>query len=573
MNQLIQLRDKAKEHFDAMPPATRWMALALVALMLFSLLWTLSSIDTATRTIILSDLSPGEVSRAESAFAAAQLSDYEVVQGGGIRVALSQRSRFLNALAEADALPADRDDAPESSLQSTWFDSPKDKERKHQWYRERELEKLLRKRPQIDDAWVEFDEAQSDGFGDPLRTCFIQVQQSGNVPIDRAILRNIWETAPSYFAGLSLENVRVIDIGASQTVSFGEDLETQNPVLKAKAQWEEYYGQKARRLLSNYGNVQLMVDVDLDPRVSQTTESISYDPTNASTESNVIRSEIETTGPSAAEDSLTRSVVNTSMSTDAERTSEPARFSATHLNEPARLVKRTERTTELTKQQFGQEATVTRTAGLHPTEIRIRVGIPESHYLDVFRQRLGDFDVSTTDAPNPTHEELSAIREELNQKVQSLMEGMVSSASSTEQPKVKVFSYADIAIPEPTTPTAWDWVRQWLLQNWQTLALIGLALGCLRFVHRMVNASGRQTEAGKIVAASRAEGIPLSPAHHDDVAAAVLAAETGGISNELNSDNALDSTVDSPKSRVSQLVLRYPDATQATLQSWLQDAA
>ena len=544
MSDFTQFKEQTIKHFGAMTPATRIMAAALLVVVVISLFWTLSNYDVQSRSFILGELTPPEIRRIESAFGEASLNEYEIVDGKRIQVPSTQKAQYLKAVSDAGALPSQWGDMHKQSLDSGWFESESARERKFQLTRLRELEELLRKRPQIDEAYVALDQTSATGFGDPVRTCCIQVRQAGNVPIQRRILQDIWEMAPSYFAGLSPENVRVNDLSSSVSIRSADDLEEANPLLQAKTQWEEFYALKLQPILSNYGRVQLLVDVELDPTMQVRKEDLRYDPTNVGLTTTTTTSAIETVKPGSFEQ----------MRATAD--------DAAILNQPASVTVRTEEKTESSKSLFGQQSTITQTAGLQPTAVKISVGLPKSHYYEVFRNRnLGDsVSLETSEIEKiPTREELSRIEDEVNASVTTSIQSLTFTTQNSAA-EIKVYAYEDIPLPEPTSPH-WSYiVLAWMMNEWQTIGLFVIALGCLAFVRKLAASFGPDSrdrenalEAPNNLARQEAS-YPLETVSDDD-------------------KEALPDSHGDARRRVSELVISNPKATQSLLKDWLGDAA
>lgn len=543
MSDFTQFKEQTLKHFGAMTPATRMMAVALLVVVAVSLFWTLSNYDAQSKSYILGELTPSEIRRIESAFGEASLNEYEVIDGKRIQVPSTQKANYLRAVSDAGAVPSQWGDMHKQSLDSGWFESESARERKFQLARLRELEELLCKRPQIDEAYVALDQTHATGFGDPVRTCCIQVRQAGNVPIQRRILQDIWEMAPSYFAGLSPENVRVNDLSSSLSIRSADDIQEANPLLQAKSQWEDFYAQKLQPILSNYGRVQLMVDVELDPTMQVRKENLRYDPTNVGLTTTTTTSAIETLKPGSLEQ----------MRATAS--------DAAILNQPASITVRTEEKTESSKSLFGQQSTITQTAGLQPTAVKISVGVPKSHYYEVFRNRapesapsLGDSEIEKI----PTREELSSIEAEVNESVTASIQSLTFTTqdSATE---IKVYAYEDIPLPEPVSPHWSVIVLAWMIKEWQTIGLFVIALGCLAFVRKLAASFGPTSRSNENTTDTPSNVVPKQATY----------------SLEMNNDDEgelLDSHGDAQR-RVSELVISNPKATQSLLKDWLGDAA
>ena len=192
-----------------------------------------------------------------------------------------KKQKYLNALKDNGAFPKAWAEKRAEPLVGGLFDSAATRGLRYELGRERNFEELLKRRPQIDFAAVEFDESKTTFGQPPLRTCCIQVSNARKLPVDRSTMQNIAETALTYFAGLDRSNVSVTDLNTSYTFRFENHTVSSNPLLAAKQSWENHYQEKILQQLSTYGNIRVLVDVDLDPTMTQKSAKLLYDPNNS----------------------------------------------------------------------------------------------------------------------------------------------------------------------------------------------------------------------------------------------------------------------------------------------------
>ncbi len=115
-------------------------------------------------------------------------------------------------------------------------------EKRYQAARERELAGIIRRIPPIDFASVEYDENRQGFARNVDRTASVQVSARGR-KIDAAVLRHIAQMTASYFAGLKLENITVMDLGGMNMYrgNSNPNAPDQQPLLQAQIEWQQHY--------------------------------------------------------------------------------------------------------------------------------------------------------------------------------------------------------------------------------------------------------------------------------------------------------------------------------------------
>ena len=365
-----------------MTPVARTSSIALGAVVLFSFIWISTVTPVDDRDFILGILSPDEISNAEVALGVASLNDFKIINNR-IQVPRQQKAEYLAALKEGNAVPVQWTDYINRSLEAGFFEPGSVRLSKRKAAREQAFARSLQEMPQIDLAAVEYDELKG-GFGTPsVKVCSIQVKQHSGKEIDDQILRNIAQHATTKFAGLTIENISILDLGTGKLFrpnalgEFGG-----NPLLEAQAKWEDYYRKKIRELLNQYGEIKVGVSVSLDPTLQETSERIQYDPTGHEVES-IVNRQLTSYQPQ-------NEGIHNPVNPD-ENLAQSALLRQA-LNGPLSLLE-VEEIKETKSSQYGREQTTKRIAGLSPTAVKISIGVPESFYgrLAQFRmQAVGE---------------------------------------------------------------------------------------------------------------------------------------------------------------------------------------
>ncbi|MEM7477194.1 MAG: hypothetical protein AAF483_19600, partial [Planctomycetota bacterium] len=264
MDSFAKLIREAAQRFALLPATSRWLAAALLAVVCVSSIWMLNVYDARAESEVLSKLSVLEMRQVTNVLDAAGLVEYKVTtEGTALAVPHAERSKYMQAIRDGNALPTTWNEARDTAFSGSVFASANLQAQQTEVAEERAFELSLRMRPQIEDALVQFSEAEAVGFGEKVRTCCIQVRGDSRKPIPPSILQNIAMTATGFFAGLKLENVTVVDINTSATNH--SQATVHQPLLEAKQAWEQDYYSKIAELLASYGPVKILVDVQIDP--------------------------------------------------------------------------------------------------------------------------------------------------------------------------------------------------------------------------------------------------------------------------------------------------------------------
>jgi hypothetical protein len=495
-----ELLEKTKIRLSELDNGSRWLALGLVGFAVLCLYWAIASMDSHSQSFILGELSDDELRLAEAAFATAMLNDAEIV-GSRIRVPSLEKAKYLNALQENGAYPKAWGEKRAETLDGGLFDSAATRGLRYELGRERNFEELLRRRPQIDFAAVEFDESKTSFGQPPLRTCCIQVSNARRLPVDHSIMQNIAETATTYFAGLDRNNVSVVDLNTSYTFRFEDHAVSNNPLLAAKQSWESHYQDKILRQLSTYGNIRVMVDVDLDPTITQKSAKLLFDPNNSRAETTKRITTIEKTPARTA---------------DAEMYDGVEVQPASGLNRPAAVT--TTESEETNSIEFGREEVITQSAGFVPRSLHISIGVPESYYYRLHESRLGQAGSHVSEAgtrvgeagtrlgrdgirfaelpqKTPSPEDISSLEEQVHHAIRLAVTAIVGKSKDIDDLKhIEVYSFVDFAhavgptddtgpVVESLEPAAYlsstKELRVWLADRWETLALLTIVSACV----------------------------------------------------------------------------------------------
>lgn len=565
MNILTDFGTQIAKLFESMTPSARIMAGLMVGVIVVSLGWIFTAQQSTNHQYLFGgrDFSDAELDSMEAAFSDAGLREFDRV-GKRIKVPADQKDIYLKSLSAAEALPKEWGGYTEQALGNpNPFASNFSVAKEIEFAKERDVASVIKMIPTIEFASVDYDEQRTGFARNTLRTCSVSVRARNNSAVAPETLKLIARHVQGHFAGLTEENLTVTDLGGGQSYrGSGDPLgTTDHPYLQAQKAYERDYEEKVARVLSNYGDVHLAVNVELDPRMTEESERLQYDPTAVTVETTESRKDQENTKPAPA--------------------GQPGAASNGVANQPQSINSNVAGPTSNSKQSeakerrvLGHEALVTRTAGLVPKKVTISVGIPESYYIKVAQYRAMRDSPDAQDPPAPpTAAELAALKTEVEQSVRAAVEGMPVGIREGDDrlPYIKVYSYTDLPLPELPGPSFADTATGFLAESWSTLALLAVVLVSLGMTFSWIR-SQKPGEADAEFAdgfgldiPSLADELSLSSAGGDGL-------EGDGETEEGRRKPAFDLTGGEIKDDLSSLIKENPDAAVNLLKAWIGDA-
>jgi flagellar M-ring protein FliF len=204
----------------------------------------------------------------------------------------------------------------------------------------------------------------------------------------------------------------------------------------------------------------------------------------------------------------------------------------------------------------GSQQTETDKVGLTPELVKVTIVIPNSYFVNVWRERNP---VAAGQEPKtPDQAALDAIRTEESAKIQKCVAPLLPPAKNGTDPGelVTITSLQDIKPGEIPLPGSGEKVLVWLSHYWSTLGLIGLGLVSLVVLRSMVRAVPGTAEPAAVQQMRVAAEPEARPAESpESVAARRLRRLTSG--------------GPSLRDELSDLVKEDPDAAANILRSWI----
>ena len=341
---------------------------------------------------------------------------------------------------------------------------------RHETARERELASIIRRMPGIEFATVDHDEHRTGFARSSEQVCSITVQGRGNARIPQSTLSAISKTAEHTFAGLRSDHITVTDLGTGQIhrTSGDPNSSDENPYLKAQLEFEQSYYEKLAGVLQNtYGEFQLGVNVKLDPTLIEESEMLKYDQTPITVQSSESRRDLDNVrgAPGGVPGGASNGVSNQPQSISNVANNQTSKTKESEANE---------------RRIAGHEATLTKKAPLRPESVTISVGLPDSYYDKIWGVRYLRDNPDSTDAklPRPTTQELTVLKQEVEDSVRAAVEGIPVGLRQGDESKtfVKIYSYTDLPLPEIPEISLAESALAWFSESWSTLGLMLIVL-------------------------------------------------------------------------------------------------
>jgi len=565
MNVLNEFSKQVKALFESMTPASRVMAGLMLGVIVTSLGWVFTAQQTSNYEYLFGgrDYSDSELELWEATFGEAQLRDYERV-GKRIKIPIGKKDLYLKALSSANALPKEYGGYMTEAINSGGpFDSNLKTDLKMKTAKEFEVANIIRRIPGISFAAVQYDERREGFARNTFSVCSVAVQAHGNAAIRMEKLKVIADKVQSSFASLTPENITVTDLGAAQSYRGSNDFNSveQNPYLRAQTQWQDMYMQKVAALLSNYGEIKLDVNVELDPKLLEESEKLQYDPTAVTVQTSESKKDLENqkAAPAGQPGAASNGVSNQPQSINGMAVGQSSNVKESEANE---------------RRVAGHEAIVTKVAGLVPKKVSVTVGIPDSHYRKVWAFRAARDSTDPAAEPvSPTTAELATLKTEIDGAVRSAVLGIPVGIREGDdrKPFIEIYSYTDLPLPAFVEPTLTEVAKTWLAGSWSTLALLGVVLLSLGMMFSWIKSQG-----GSEVDAKFADSFGLQiPDNFSDELDLEGENSVGadGVGVNGRAKPSFDLSGGEIKEDLSTLIKENPDAAVNLLKSWIGEAA
>jgi flagellar M-ring protein FliF len=546
MNVIQKTFEPIRDAFLAMPMTTRLIAGMLVLTIAIGL-GLLVKGGTTTETEYLFGgrmLSETEVDSVEMSFSQAGLKLWER-EGRRIRIPKDNRDEYLTALRESASLPlALRSSVQEAIDKASPFDSSEQRMSREMHAKAQDLGAKISAFPEIRWASVEYDQGERTGLSRARpQSASVVVSPEGTDPLTKARVNMIKELIRGSYAGMTSEDVVVIDTNASH---LNGDWEHEDPMLRKRLEEEKAYEQKVLRALVGYGPIRVAAHAELDPTMGVEKAVLKYDSERTTLQEYSKKVDEQSTrqGPKGVPGTAPNAIGNRSATLD-----EPEQFSKTKEDER-----------EATG-VVGQQYELSKLASMQVKKVTVSVGLPTSYYDRVMLQ---DFlrenpDKTAADMPKPTVALLQQKRTETEGKIKAAVAPLLPPVPAGEDPLplVHVWDFPDI--PEPITSSSGGTGKAltWLSESWPSLVLLGLAAVAILIARSALLGGGSGTPRDF----NEGFGLELPiPPKEEEIANA-------------DDKEGMQITGGSLKDELFRMVDKNPEVAANVLRSWITDNA
>ena len=564
MNQLNQFMQQMRSLFEGMTPQSKLMAVLITIGIGVSSVFLVQGASTSAGSMVYlldgKPLSEEALDKIEFALGNSGLRGFERV-GNRIRVPKATSDLYYKAISEGKAIPDGMGNAVEKALNSgSMLDNTQTTQAKLLAGKQKDLSDAIKRMdPLIHDAYINYDEKRSGFSGDRKQTASVAIQTKGGKELSGERRRAIIVFVQKAFAGLKQSDIALYCNGETMIASDDPTSMQLSKFYQLKQQLEREYRSRAERLLADYGDVRLDVNVELDPMASEETETLSFNekPTkiqSASSKKDAKSQRMMTGGRPGTDPNV---IANKGQT----------------LNNPDQNTELKEQT-ESEKSVTGNTLKKTETVGHQTNRVSVSISIPFSYYRKVSDYKWRELNPTkkTIEMPDMTPENLIAIQDETKRSVQEKINAILPKVAAGEDklPRVLVDSYPDLPVQEPPPVSLATTSLEWLAQSWQMLALVGLVLAALvslrSFAKTIPASNDRDFERGF--------DLPLDDAIDIDLSS-LTDAENDSFDSQPAGDASppkLRTTGGDIKNDLTAMVRENPDAAATMLRNWITDS-
>lgn len=383
----------------AMSAQARMMAALVLSLIVVSAAYLLNAGVANERVHLFGGKSvdPAQLSQMEAAFAKAGLNE-ATIEENCISVPRGQQSRYLGALADADALPHNFGDTLRRTLESNSILT--DKKKREEMLKvamQMELSKLIGELNGIERATVIYDVQLSSGLQQKREVrASVTVKPEANRTLTRQQVQQI-RSIVGPAIGTSPQQVTVVDTEGATYTAEGEDNQTPLYDVYAETQqtYEQLYKEKIQAALSFIPGAVVTVNVELNSEVEDSARSIRIDPRYRPNES-------------AADRSGAHAVIKGMQPIDLGGSNSPAAIDLSDAD--------------------GYETRHVKRVGLTPKRVSVSVGLPGAYLQQLFQERNNRLRQGEPDAA-----QFAEIETEIRAKIESHVAGVMPTAEGQDR--------------------------------------------------------------------------------------------------------------------------------------------
>jgi flagellar M-ring protein FliF len=464
MSFIKESTDQAREAFVSMPMQSRVITVMLGAAIAIGLAFLVKG-DKSKGTEFLFggvSFSVQELAATERAFSRAGLNAWQR-EGQRILIPSDSKSEYLSALEDSSTLPMSMHSRVQDAIDAgTVFDSSDLRASRENVAKEQELASTIMSFDDVRMAKVEHDRGERVGLGRKTpQSCSVFVQPDGSSPLPRGRIMAITELIKASYAGMSADDVKVIDANATGISSLVDE---EDPMLRKQQEAESWIKQKVKSLLVAYpARVEVTAEIDPTMDVEKTVLKYDAEPTNLYSNSKKIEAVTnrEPSGgvPGAGPNATTVRSGSVDETFQASKTKEDNRES---------------------RGVAGQQYENSRLASLQVKQVKVSVGLPISFYQrqHVEDRMREDPNLARADVPPMNDTDFENLKSKTEKSIQEAITPLLPSVAAGADmfPLVSVWEFPDAPAVEPPSPQTAKIALTWLANSWQSIALMGLGL-------------------------------------------------------------------------------------------------
>ena len=533
----------------AMTPRTRLTAAVLLIVIVASLgyLWRREVVGESTYLLGGQVFSLDEITSMQGALGKAQLNDF-AIEGNRIRIPQSKQAAYLAALADANALPQTINDIfSESTEQSSWlkFSSRQQQLEQTKATKRKWLATVIRRMKGVESVEVEFEKEEPRGLKqERIASAVVCVGLHGGLGLDEE-RAGIFQRVTSAALLIDPKDVTVVD--KSTNAIFGGRASSAaagasgDPYRAAKRQYQTYYEETVRKALAPHvAGVTVSADVELERELRREETRVEFD-----------RGAAGQARPNEAAAAVAGQESGSwPRLSPTDGANQPANLAAVAAEARALL----EKVTAVPDPAPSHNRTTTEIAGLTPKRVAISVGVPNSHFENIWRQGSPREPTAA-----PPVGELARIEAQVIAQIRQCVAGSIADAGSGRGTTtvVTVTPFTTITTPEAPAPTAATEALEWLQTSWGTVAAIIVTLVFLVTLRSMARAATRRApiQTGRAGTRIDARDEAAAPAPHFKSPATERPSSGRSLQDEL-----------------SDMVRDDPAAAAKILRSWIGNA-
>jgi len=554
MDFLNQAFGQLKELLQSMTPAARVTAVLLLGVIGVSLGYLIKHQSASPDVYLFNgdDLPAPDVNRAEAAIAQAGLTGFARV-GNRIKVPSGQRSKYLAAVAEGDALPRSFPELLEKALDLGAFTDRITRVERLKAAREQQLSMILREMDFIEEAQVFYDVRQPQGLARVgVATASVNVRPRRGEPLDPRQAKMIKKTVASAIAGLSFQTVTVTDLSDGSTFGGGEISgdSFNDEYYQHRISYERLMKSNIEDLLRNIPGLCVQVSAELDDTIEKTTRTIQPE------------------GDEAAVSTVENETINKTYEIAAGGRPGPiVNGPRGNTNDPApNVTVKNENTISETQNDFihGQRDEFVRSAPLVPIVVRVAVTVPENYLIDVWRERQRKEGKDPGDT-FPVGAARTLVQSDVEKIVKDAVSPLLPKELAVDSQSMVSVQFLDSLTPkEFPGPSTAQQALGWASEHFNTMTMAVVALVSLMMLRSMIKSIPQPEPASAL------SGQTFSLDGADDAPESVSTEENNPTGDGRPRLRLKKGT--SLKDDLTNIVQEDPDAAAAILRTWIGNA-